>query len=320
MISSSLRFNGVSASGARFAAVWLWAALGLVVTVFSFTVLGRWVASPDQFLAVPIPAEAMPAPGVLRLRLLEALSLAIAAGALGWFLVRPWLRTGRAPILGLTMIGALISYVLDTTVNYGGYWMAWNAHSVNVGTWAAFFPGHRGPVRYAEGLLWGPPMYVYFGVVLGSIQLAVFTRLRPVLGGLGAAVLSFAVAFAFDFIAEVAIIRSTEAYAWAQVVGALSVWPGTLWQFPLYESLMVAVYASLYVLLLRSVHAAGQGGESFIERGVGALPSAWQLPLRAFASFGFAFVPTAIYFAGFNLFSLQADTAAPLPAYLLPAG
>jgi len=95
MISSSLRFNGVSASGARFAAVWLWAALGLVVTVFSFTVLGRWVASPDQFLAVPIPAEAMPAPGVLRLRLLEALSLAIAAGALGWFLVRPWLRTGR---------------------------------------------------------------------------------------------------------------------------------------------------------------------------------------------------------------------------------
>ena len=295
-----------------------WAALGLVVTLFSLVTVGRWWGSADQFMPVVLTPElAMPAAGVHRIRLLEAVSSAIAVAALCLGLLRPWWRSGQAPIQGLVMVGALVSYVFDTTVNYDGYVMAWNVHSLNFGTWAAFFPGHSGPVRYAEALLWGPPMYVYFGVVLGSIQWAVFRAGQRALGRWPAALLGVAVAFMLDMLAEVFIIHATEAYAWARVVGALSLWPGTQGQFPLDESLWVAVYSSLYVLLLSS---AARGGESFVERGVGRLPRATHLPVRALAAVGFASVPTLVYFTGFYAFSRFADTAAPLPVYLLSGG
>lgn len=41
------------------------------------------------------------------------------------------------------------------------YIFAWNAHSVNLGSWSAFLPlrGSGAHSRYAEALIWGIPMY-----------------------------------------------------------------------------------------------------------------------------------------------------------------
>lgn len=292
-----------------------WLLLGLIGTAFSLVVFGSWLMSATEFAPVPISAaQAMAEDGVLRIRILELISSAIAVICLLVFLILPWLRSGRAPIIGLTMIGALISYVLDTTVNYTGYFMAWNVHSINFGTWAAGFPGHSGPTRYAEALLWGPPMYLYFGVLLGVIQLAIFNRLRRPIGFAAAALLSFAAAFFIDAGAESLIIQTTEAYAWANTVASLSWWAGTQFQFPLYEALMVAVYSSGYALLLSS---SRRHDEAFIERGCGGLPASLRLPSRLLAATGFATLMTLIYFAGFGVFSHYADSPAALPAYLM---
>lgn len=302
-------------SVAKVTVTW-WALWGVAITVFSLVVFGRWLLSPIQFQPVPLPAAVMSSDAIARIRVLEGVSTFVALAALWVWLVRPWRRDGRAPIQGLVMLGALVGYVFDTTINLDSYVMAWNVHSVNFGTWAAFFPGHTGPVRYAEALLWGPPMYVYFGTLLGALQFAVLRTLRPRTGFSIAAILSFVAAFVFDLIAEVSIIRFTEAYAWARVWGVLSLWPGQQWQFPLYESLLVAAYSSLYLWHQQSVDSQG---ETFIERGAKQLPPRWQLPLRTLAAFGFAAVPILVYFGGFYLFSLAADVSAPLPAYLLPS-
>lgn len=292
----------------------LWSLFGLVCALFSLSVFGQWLLSPTEFSAVAVTAaDAMDAGTLQTLRIVEGISMTVAVGAVYLWLLRPWIKTGTPSIAGLLLVGALLTYVLDTTVNYADYHMAWNKHSLNFGTWASFFPGHTGPTQYAEAMLWGPPMYLYFGVALATIQLKVIDVLRPRIGLVVALAVSFVLAFCFDLIAESTIIQTSEAYAWPYVVGAWSVWSGTQFQFPLYESLLVAIYSSLYALLLNS---ARRQGVSFIERGVDQLPSALRLPARLLAATGFAAVCTTIYFGGFYLISQSADTRVEMPAYL----
>lgn len=258
----------------------------------------------------------MPKADIFKIRIFEVISSSIALIALYIFLIRPWLKTGRAPILGLTLIGALISYVIDTTVNYHGYFMAWNVHSINWGTWAAFFPGHTGPTRFAEALFWGPPMYLYFGVLLGLIQYMVIHTAQKRFGfSLVAAVLtSMVVAFFLDLLAEWGIIFFTQAYAWARTISWLTLLPGSQFQFPLYESFAVAIYGTIYSSLIKS---SKENRISYIEQGVDRLPGALQLPARFFAATGLANVITAIYFGTFFLFSCYANSQAALPHYLM---
>ena len=294
--------------------VLLWAVFGALFSCFSITVFGTWLFSAEAFVAVPISVtDTMPGHTLLLLRGLEGLSMMVAALGLYAYLIKPWLRTGHVPLAGLLLVGALITYVLDTTVNFSDYHMAWNKHSFNRGTWASFFPGHTGPTQYAEAWLWGPPMYMYFGVVLAAIQLKVFDWVRPRLGLFVGLLLAFVAAFAFDFIAESAIIRYSHAYAWPYTVGAWSVWAGTQFQFPLYESLLVAVYASLYSVLLHSERGQKM---AWIERGSEVFSGPWKGVVRLFAATGFAALCTAIYFGGFYLFSQFADSQVTMPAYL----
>lgn len=311
-VRSSLRSAPISASQTA-TPILMWALLGLFACALSFWVFGQWLLS-DAFAPIPITeADAISSNALLLIRVVEVISTGVALWALVHYLVRPWLRTGQPTIHGLLLIGALISYVIDTSVNFGDYLMAWNKHAFNFGTWASFFPGHTGPTQYAEALFWGPPMYLYFGVALGTIQLFTLDRLQPKIGFATAFAVSFAVAFLFDFIAESVIIHAG-AYAWPYTIGALTVWAGTPVQFPLYESLLVAIYASGYTFLMRS---ARTNGVSFIERGVDRLPSPARLPVRLLAATGFATLMTTIYFVGFYWFSQAADTAVTLPSYMM---
>lgn len=293
----------------------LWGVLGALFSCFSLAVFIAWVLSPDAFAAVPLTAaDAVDRHRLWMLRAFEAVSVLVALAVLYLYLIRPWVRTGQAPLEGLLLIGALITYVLDTTINFSDYHMAWNKHSFNMGTWGHAFPGHEGPTRYAEAWLWGPPMYMYFGVALASIQLKTYQLTRSRLGLATALLLAFVAAFLLDFIAEAAIIRFTEAYAWPYTLGSLTVWTGSQFQFPLYESLLVAIYASLYSGLL---HSSRHNGSSFIERGVSELPGRFQFLARLFAATGFAVVCTAVYFGGFYAFSQFADTRVAMPSYLM---
>lgn len=294
-----------------------WAAFGSLLSLFSFAVLGQWFASPVDFASVPLTeADAMNPRSLLMLRGVEVISTAVALWAIVHYLLRPWLKTGHAPITGLALIGALITYVFDTTINFHDFHMAFNKHSFDFGTWAAFFPGHTGPTHYAEAWFWGPPMYLYFGIAVATLQLKILDAAQPRYGAVVAWTLAFVVAFVFDLVAESSIIQLAEGYAWPYTVGALSLWTGTQFQFPLYESLLVAIYGSLYALLMRS---ARDNDLSFIERGVDRIPRALRLPARLMAVTGFAGVATIIYFGGFYAFSQFSDSRVEMPSYLMYA-
>jgi hypothetical protein len=156
----------------------MWAIFGLVMTCFSVYVFGQWIFSP-AFAPVPLTAaDAMAPGGVLKIRILEFISVSLIVVILYAFLIRPWRQTGQVSFVGLTLLGAVLSYVLDVMVDLKAYWMAWNKHSLNMGVWSQFFPFHTGPTQYAEGIVWGVPMYCYFGLLLGSMQLFIIDAVR----------------------------------------------------------------------------------------------------------------------------------------------
>lgn len=293
--------------------VYLWALFGLLWSGFSLAVFGQWLLSDSHFSPVPLTAADAISPQALGLlRLVEFCSLFVACVTLQRYVVAPLLRR-ELPLQGMLVLGALIAYCWDTTINYHDYLMAWNKHSVNFGTWAAFWPGHSGPTHYAEALFWGPPMYLYFGVGLGGLQWLLIQRLQRRGLSLSAALaLTFIAVALVDLVAESVIIRCG-AYAWPKTVTALTLWSGELYQFPLYEALLVACYASAYALLFRS---QTRDGSAFIERGCEGRRGLWPFLLRLFAAFGFAGLIAGAYFMGFLLFSLGAGEAIALPPWL----
>ena len=297
-------------------AIVYWALAGLVCCVFSASVFGQWILSDTHFSTVPITAaDAVSDAQILRIRIVEILSSLVALAALGFYCLRPVLQGKSIPMEGLLLFGAIVSYVLDTSINYFDYYMAWNKHGINWGTWGAFFPGHTGPTNYAESLFWGVPMYLYFGVALASIQLFVVKHLRRVVncGFMVALLCSFPVVFLFDLVAESTIIR-TGAYSFPNTIGALTVWKGSQFQFPLYESFMVGIYVSMYSLLM---HYRDANGLTIIERGVGRFNAGLHFPLRFFAACAFSMLCTAVYFGGFSLFAMFSDNLITLPEYMM---
>ncbi|MGF7141150.1 spirocyclase AveC family protein [Roseimarinus sediminis] len=296
--------------------VWYWAGFGIIITLFACFVYGSWIFDSNQFKPVSIPFESMSAQNILKIRIFETISLLVAIVTLWIYLVKPIMKTGKAPIEGWMLIATLIGYVFDTSINYTDYVMAWNVHSINLGTWGEHFPGHSGPVRYAEGLLWGPSMYMYFGLLLGLIQYNVIEDLKPKIGTLGAVNASFILAFLFDFIVESIIIRTTEVYAYPHIVPALTAFVGHQYQFPLYASFLVATYSTIYVLF---IYSSKRSNESFVERGLSTIPVRFQFPIRFLAAVGFTALPIIIYFGGMFFFCQFAETTIVLPQYLKPS-
>jgi len=299
-----------------FAPIHLWATLGALMCLFSAYIFGQWLLSEEAFRAVPIgPQDTLPEGGKLTIRVVEVLSSLVALTALYIYWLRPLIRERKWPLEGLLLLGALITYSLDTTINYYDYFMAWNKHAVNFGTWGSFFPGHTGPSEYAEAIFWGPPMYLYFGVALASIQ-------RLVVGGsikigikspIALFITAFAAAFLFDVIVEGTLVR-LEIYAWPHTIKALTLWAGETYQFPLYESFLVAIYATMYSYLLRDKDTYGY---TIIERGAQQFEGHKLIAMRFLAATGFAALCTALYFIGFNIISLGADNLVEMPPYLM---
>ena len=102
------------------------------------------------------------------------------------------------------------------------YLFAWNAHSVNMGSWASFIPtaspDHQS--RYAEALLWGIPMYTYFCIGVAIVRHAVrhdgCARAIPGISNVRALGISVVIAFVFDVVIENLVIRLGHGYAFAR--------------------------------------------------------------------------------------------------------
>jgi len=309
---------------ARGGYVGVWAGLGVLLVLLAGSIWLRWVLSPTEFAPAPVLGrDEMPTWNLVVLRIEEALSLVEMTVLVAFAVVMPLRRFGRLGLDAKIALGCLIGSVTDGVLNMHAYLFAWNAHSVDMGSWASFMPtaspDHQS--RYAEALLWGIPMYTYFciGVAIYGTKLIVKLRQRdPRISNARAFGIVFALACVFDAVLENLVIRLGHGYAFVRTPEVLTINAGSQFQFPMYEMVLVALLGVFFTGLRLSA-IDSPDGLSYVERGCHRLPKALRGPARWFAVIGWCVVTLfVVYHLPFQFFALAGDSLADLPSYLLP--
>jgi hypothetical protein len=300
----------------------VWALAGLVWCVIAGQAVVRWVLSDEQFSPAPINGpDQMADWRMVALRVFEGLSALVLLWFLWFCVIKPARATGRLSLDGKFVIGGLCALGADAFLNIHSYLFAWNGNNVDMGVWSSFMPfhNHETSSRYAESILWGPPMYVYFcaGVAIVACRYAVPLRRRyPNMSNTTLFTGVWLAEFAFDFVVENTAIRLTHGYAYAQTYGPLTIWDGSVHQFPLYESILVATLGCLFTWMRMRAMEDPQG-LSPVERGFERWRPGLQPAVRTFAVIGFCCVSIVlIYHLTFNWLGLVGTSYADLPSYL----
>ncbi|EHB59116.1 hypothetical protein MycrhDRAFT_1552 [Mycolicibacterium rhodesiae JS60] len=305
----------------RRGAVSLWALLGVGWILFVGQAWTRWILSDAQFGAAPIHGpDTFNGNALLVLRVIEVVSLLIAGATIWVFLVKPLVAQRRLTLDGMIVIGSLLASGIDPLINYFHYTFAWNAHALNAGSWLAFFPLHQGPTRYAEGLAWFIPQYLYLGIGLAAIECRIILALRrryPGIANIRSFSIAFVAIFGVDILIEQVFIR-TRVYAFPRTWEAFTLFAGTPYQFPIYESVFVAIYAAGFTYLRMSAHDSTDG-TPFLHRGIQRWPSQFRTPVKLLAVIGFCAVWAALaYFLPWSWMSVNPDSIITPPSYMLP--
>jgi hypothetical protein len=307
----------------RSGAVTVWAAIAVVWLVIAAQALVRWIGSSDFAPAPLLGPDRMPMWNLVALRVFEGISVALLFFLVWSRVIKPWRRTGALSLDGKFVLGGMTAFVADAFLNCYTYLFAWNAHNVNLGVWTASLPFHNPAAssRYAESLLWGPPMYVYFCAGVAIVGCPAYFALRsrwPRLSNVSLLAIVFVGEFAFDFVVENLAIRLTHGYAYARTYGPLTLWAGSQFQFPLYESFLVAALGLLYTWMrLQAVQSSD--GLSPVERGFDRWRPAFQPWVRTLGAIGFCCAATIlIYHLPFNWLGIVGASTAHLPTYMWP--
>jgi len=300
----------------RSGAIALWATLGAGVVVLAATTYLRWMGSSD-FSAPDAGSDHYPYLWVLRT--VEVVSVAFVAGFAWFCLLRPLIRERRFTFDGKLLVGLLIAYVVDPTFNMYNHAFAMNAHSVNVGAWGDQLPGMAAPGQgqLAEALCWAAPLYVYCGIAAAMLGCAGLRALRRRFPGASSVSLWMVLYLAFvlgDVAFEFFLFVLPQLYVFPGVKGDWSLFAGTLYQFPVYHSLLAGVFACAITWLRDS---RDDSGRSAVERGARMSSGPMYQAASFLAITGYAAVAAFLgYFAPFAYLSMQADTFTPLPSYL----
>jgi hypothetical protein len=300
----------------------VWAAIALGWIVVAGQAVVRWVTSAQFSPAPTVGQDDLGTARLVALRVFEVISIGVLAWFAAYCVLKPWRDTGRIGLDGKFVLGGLVAFWADAFLNIHTYLFAWNSHNVNMGVWSKFMPFHAAgeSTRYAESLMWGPPMYVYFcaGVAIVACRYAEPLKARrPQMSNVTLFTLIWCAEFAFDFVVENAAIRATHGYAYAQTYGPLTLWKGSVHQFPLYESILVASLGCLFTWM-RMQALADPDGLSPVERGFQRWRPGLQPTVRTMAVVGFCVVSIVlIYHLTFNWLGLVGTSHAHLPSYLM---
>ena len=314
--------SGAAQASQRGGAVTAWAIFGALWVVISAQAIVRWVLS-DQFAPVsPAGPDVYPVWRLASLRVLEVISFAVLLGFIWFCVIKPVRRDGRLSLDGKLVISGLFGAIADACLNLQTYLFAWKAHSVNLGVWTAFLPFHNvdSSSRYAEALLWGVPMYIYLNTgaaIIGCRLVLALRRRFPRISNMSAFAILYALFFAGSLLLENAIIRLTQAYAYVQTPGSVTLFAGSLYQFPIYESIFVAAISLAYTGVRLSA-IDSPDGVSWVERGYQRWRPALREAVRLLAIVGFGVAAfLVLYHLPLNWLGIIGDSHATLPSYML---
>ena len=224
--------------------VQIWAAFGGAILLLQLYVWTKWVTGPyfEQVYAGPTPL-----PMYMKIPLI-ANGVVLWVGlpfAIYYFFIRPWRRERRITLDGMLLLSMGLMFFQDPFLNYFNTWCTYNTWLFNRGSWSSDIPGWVSPEepghQVAEPLLTNVPGYAY-GVLLITIAGCWLMRKIkarwPNISNLRLIVVTYALAFVFDFVMEALVMLPIGFYTYPGSIRAVSFNAGTYYQWPIYEGLM----------------------------------------------------------------------------------
>lgn len=252
----------------QFRAVRFWAGIGVIHFVIAAYILVQWLTSGDLRASETGPDDA-PTHVIWAVNIGQVLSPIVGAGIVYWWLIRPWIKERRLTTEGMVLIGALCLYFpYDITNNYVSFFFQYNAHFWNVGSWAGEIPGSIVPNgnRVVEPIIFMFPAYawgVFLPMLWGAKFMRYLRRKRPEIGNAGLLAITLGLCCFFDLVGEGTVVAlQIESYYGSQ--HHLSFFGGTIYQFPIYETLFIGL---LYVGGAALLFFRDDKGRTFVERG-----------------------------------------------------
>lgn len=290
--------------------------IGALSVLMGLYLLISWIASGD---AEPVPTGPDPVPPGLRTTawVIQIFGVVTFLGAIGYVVHRS-IRERRLTFDGLILIAWTVIFWMDpATMDYFRVQFLFNSYYWNLGSWGPHIPGWLAPNEQAppEPLIaWGT-LYGVSGV-LGAIVCCRIMRMArarwPQMGNVGLVGVAVAAAFVIDTGVEVIWIR-TGIYIYPGAIRSLSISPGTIHQYPLYESLLFgATWAATGALR----YYKNDRGMSIVERTRDGAPLG--NGRRILAVTGFLTVAYGLYCLAYSLTALWGDPwPEGLPSYFV---
>ena len=246
----------------------LWAAFGAVVALMLVYVYGGWITGPD-FTPNTTGREFVPQWQRIYIRSIEVISASMFVICNYIFVYRPWRRDGELSNDGLLVLAAATMYWQDTLVNYTSYYSQLNTYFINFGYSANYIPGWITPNQgqLPEAIIaWGcayGAWFILLPVLIGSKLLNWLHARNSSMSKFKAIMIMLGVFIAFDFLLEGTIV-ATGLYIFAGAVRSLSLFPGTVHQFPIYEAVFVG---SMLTTITALWYYRDDKGYTLVERG-----------------------------------------------------
>lgn len=247
------------------------AGIGGAILAFQLYVWIRWITGP-YFERVPQgPSEP---PLYMKIPLIaNAVILWVALPfALYYFFIKPWRQERRITLDGMLLISMGLMFFQDPFLNYFNTWCTYNTWLFNMGSWAPYLPGTTNPEKpgamVAEPLLTNAPGYAYGVLLITIIGCVIMRKIKarwPNISNLRLILVTYAIAFVFDFVMEALVLLPTGLYTYPGAIQSLSFNAGTYYQWPVYEGLM---WGAVQTALCCLRYFTDDRGRTIMERGL----------------------------------------------------
>ena len=247
------------------------AVAGGAILILQTYVVIRWLTGP-YFERVP----AGPSDPPLYMKIpLTANAVVLWVGlpfALWYFIIRPWRRERRITLDGMLLVSMGLMFFQDPILNYFNTWCTYNTWLFNRGSWAPYIPGWVSPEhpgrQVAEPLLTNVPGYAWGVLIITIAGCWIMRKIKsrwPNISNLRLILVTYAIAFVFDFVMEALVLLPIGLYTYPGAVQALSFNAGTYYQWPIYEGLM---WGGVQAALCCLRYFTDDRGRTVVERGL----------------------------------------------------
>jgi hypothetical protein len=248
-----------------------WVTIGALWVALCAWAWGGWIISGD-FKANTLDRAAAPQWYKIMVHGTEVFAVLVTLYILWRFVVRDKLRTGSLSFDGLFFLASWMLLIQEPWINWTSDQFMYSTVAINFGSWTSHIPLWSSPNSQLVPLpiIWVGTAYLWLVAIPAWAGSRFMTRLRtrnPSIGFfrlLGTTFLAFVV---FDLLLETLITR-TQLFSYSSTVPSLTLFAGTKYQFPLYETVS---WCATYLGLACIHHFRDDKGRTLVERGVDKL-------------------------------------------------